>query len=185
MRRHKAFCSYTQRIIYKVNHWHLFKDFYKRVFQGKHIGYSLRPWEGLLSEAYLWGKCLWQRSLLNLRLQIRSVARSCPTLCDPMNRSTPGLPVHHQLLEFTQTHVHRVGDAIQPSHPLSSPSPLVQGKNNAETIWLTLRQIYGYTDIATAAIMGNLQYESGLRSNNAENLYVGNNSSGTDRKSVV
>ena len=48
--------------------------------------------------------------------QIRSVAQSCPTLCDPMNRSTPGLPVHHQLLEFTQTHVHRVSDAIQPSH---------------------------------------------------------------------
>ena len=55
--------------------------------------------------------------------QIRSVAQSCPTLCDPMNRSTPGLPVHHQLLEFTQTHVHQVSDAIQPSHPLSSPSP--------------------------------------------------------------
>ena len=52
-----------------------------------------------------------------------SVAQSCPTLCDPMNRSTPGLPVHHQLPEFTQTHVHRVRDAIQPSHPLSSPSP--------------------------------------------------------------
>ena len=51
------------------------------------------------------------------------VAQSCPTLCDPMNRSTPDLPVHHQLLEFTQTHVHWVGDAIQPSHPLSSPSP--------------------------------------------------------------
>ena len=47
----------------------------------------------------------------------------CPTVCDPMNRSTPGLPVHHQLLEFTQTHVHRGGDAIQPSDPLSSPSP--------------------------------------------------------------
>ena len=47
----------------------------------------------------------------------------CPTLWDPMNHSMPGLPVHHQLLEFTQTHVHRVGDAIQPSHPLSSPSP--------------------------------------------------------------
>ena len=47
----------------------------------------------------------------------------CPTLCDPMNRSTPGLPVHHQLPEFTQTHAHRVGDAIQPSHPLSPPSP--------------------------------------------------------------
>ena len=55
--------------------------------------------------------------------QIRSVAQSCPTLCDPMNRSMPGLPVHHQLPEFTQTHVHRVSDAIQPSHPLSSPSP--------------------------------------------------------------
>ena len=48
--------------------------------------------------------------------------QSCPTLCDPMNRSMPGLPVHHHLPEFTQTHVHRVGDAIQPSHPRSSPS---------------------------------------------------------------
>ena len=56
-------------------------------------------------------------------IQIRSVAQSCPTLCDPMNRSTPGLPVHHQLPEFTETHVHQVSDAIQPSHPLSSPSP--------------------------------------------------------------
>ena len=55
--------------------------------------------------------------------QIRSVAQSCLTLCDPMNRSTPGLPVHHQLLELTHTHVHRVSNAIQPSHPLSSPSP--------------------------------------------------------------
>ena len=54
--------------------------------------------------------------------QIRSVTQSCLTLCDPMNRSMPGLPVHHQLPEFTQTHVHRVSDAIQPSHPLSSPS---------------------------------------------------------------
>ena len=52
-----------------------------------------------------------------------SVTQSCPTLCDPMNHSTPGLPVHHQLRDFTQTHVHRVSDAIQPSHPLSSPSP--------------------------------------------------------------
>ena len=56
-------------------------------------------------------------------VQFSSVAQSCPTLCDPMNCSTPGHPVHHQLLGFTQTHVHRVGDAIQPSHPLSSPSP--------------------------------------------------------------
>ena len=56
-------------------------------------------------------------------VQFSSVAQSCLTICDPMNRSTPGLPVHHQLPEFTQTHVHRVSDTIQPSHPLSSPSP--------------------------------------------------------------
>ena len=57
------------------------------------------------------------------KVQFRSVAQSCPTLCDPMDCSTLGLPVHHQLLEFTQTHVHRISDAIQPSHPLLSPSP--------------------------------------------------------------
>ena len=58
-----------------------------------------------------------------LSAQFSSVTQSCPTLHNPMNRSTPGLPVHHQLPEFTQTYIHRVGDAIQPSHPLSSPSP--------------------------------------------------------------
>ena len=58
-----------------------------------------------------------------LSVQVSSVAQSCPTLCDSMNCSTPGLLVHHQLPEFTQTCVHRVHDAIQPSHPLSSPSP--------------------------------------------------------------
>ena len=56
-------------------------------------------------------------------VQFHSVTQSCLTLCDPMNRSMPGLPVHHQLLEITQTHVHRVGDGIQPPHPLLSPSP--------------------------------------------------------------
>ena len=56
-------------------------------------------------------------------VQFSSVAQSRPTLCDPMNHSAPGLPVHHQLPESTQTHVHQVGDAIQPSHPLLSPSP--------------------------------------------------------------
>ena len=67
----------------------------------------------------MWVRCLayaWCSSV-----QFSSVAQSCPTLCNPMNCSTPGLPVHHQLPEFTQTHVHQVGDAIQPSHPLSSP----------------------------------------------------------------
>ena len=58
-----------------------------------------------------------------MHVQFNSVAQLCPTLCNPMDCSRPGFPVHHQLLEFTQTHAHRVGDAIQPSHPLSSPSP--------------------------------------------------------------
>ena len=60
---------------------------------------------------------------LVVSVQFSSVTQSCPTLCDPMNHSTPGLPVHHHLPEFTQIHVHRVGDAIQPSHPQSSPLP--------------------------------------------------------------
>ena len=67
--------------------------------------------------------------------------QSCPTLCDPMNGSTPGLPVHHQLSEFTQTHVHRVGDAIQPSHALSSPSPPAPNPSQQSGLfqWSTLR----------------------------------------------
>ena len=61
--------------------------------------------------------------MASLFIQFSSVTQSCPTLWDPMNRSTPGLPIHHQIPEFTQTHVHWVSDAIQPSHSLSSPSP--------------------------------------------------------------
>ena len=76
-----------------------------------HLRYADDPLKTLSS-------CLFLSSVL-----FSSVAQSCPTLCDPMNCSTPGLPVHHQLPEFTQTHLHRVSDAIQPSHPLSSPSP--------------------------------------------------------------
>ena len=65
---------------------------------------------------------LGRKAMTNISsVQFSSVTQACPTLCDPMNSSMPGLPVHHQLLEFTQTHVHRVSDAIQPSHPLSSP----------------------------------------------------------------
>ena len=60
---------------------------------------------------------------MSLVQSVSSVTQSCPTLCDPMNRSTPGLPVHHQFPEFTQIYIHRISDAIQPSHPLSSPSP--------------------------------------------------------------
>ena len=66
---------------------------------------------------------MWYIYTMEYSVQFSSVAQSCLTLCDPMNCSTPGLPVHHKLPEFTQTHAHRVSDAIQPSHPLSSPSP--------------------------------------------------------------
>ena len=71
-----------------------------------------------------WRKIRETKNLRNLRsVQFSSVAQSCLTLCDPMDCSMPDFPVHHQLLEFTQTHVHCIGDAIQPSHPLLSPSP--------------------------------------------------------------
>ena len=99
-------------------------------------GYS--PWghkesnmtENLSIHAHIWGyPCgvynlsWWAMAVSTNILYIRSVAQSCPTLCDPMNNSTPGLPVHHQLPEFTETHIHRVSDVIQPSHPLTSPFP--------------------------------------------------------------
>ena len=66
---------------------------------------------------------------------LRSVAQSCPTLCDPMNHSTPDLPVHHQLPEFTQTQVHGVSDAVQPSHPLLSPYPLSPNPSQHQSLF--------------------------------------------------
>ena len=69
-----------------------------------------------------------KKQQLEPSVQFSSVAQLHTTLCDPMNHSTPGLPVHHQLPKFTQTHVHWVHDAIQPSHPLSSPSPLAPNR---------------------------------------------------------
>ena len=80
------------------------------------------PVPGILQARTLeWVAISFSKSTVSV--QFSSVAQSCPTLCDPMNCSTPGLPVHHQLPEYTQTQVHRVSDAIQPSHPLLSPSP--------------------------------------------------------------
>ena len=89
-----------------------------------------------------------------LLIQFSSVAQSCPTLCDPMNRSMPGLPVHHQLPEFTQTHVHRVSDAIQPSHPLSSPSPpaLNLSQHQGLVKWVSsLHQVAQSTGVSASA----------------------------------
>ena len=74
-------------------------------------------------EASIAGISPFDAGILWQSVQFSSVTQSCPTLCDPMDCSTPGLPVHHQLQEFIQPHVHWIGDAIQPSHPLSSPSP--------------------------------------------------------------
>ena len=80
-----------------------------------------------------------------------SVAQSCPTLCDPMNCSTPGLPVHHQLSEFTQTHIHRVSDAIQPSHPLSPPfllppiSPSIRVFSNESTLCMRWPKYWSFS----------------------------------------
>ena len=87
------------------------------------------PWWGssslcnTVSELSTWSPCIFQVSYLRSSVQFISVAQSCLTICNPINRSTPGLLVHHQLPQFTQTHIHWVSDAIQPSHPLSSPSP--------------------------------------------------------------
>ena len=67
--------------------------------------------------------------------QFSSVSQLCPTLCNPMNRSTPGLPVHHHLPEFTQIHVHGVSDAIQPSPPLSSPSPPAHNPSHLQSLF--------------------------------------------------
>ena len=84
----------------------------------------------------------WHHSFSVILVQFSSVAQSCPTLCDPMNHSTLGLPVHHQLLEFTQTHVHRVSDAIQPSHPLASPSPPAPNPSQHQSLfqWVSSSQ---------------------------------------------
>ena len=77
-----------------------------------------------LATIYIYLHCIYHvLTFYSVRIKFSSVAQSCPTLCNPMDCSTPGFPVHHQLPELTQTHVHRVGDAIQSSHPLLSPSP--------------------------------------------------------------
>ena len=81
-------------------------------------------------------------SILFQSVQFSSVTQSCPTLCDPMNCSTPGLPVHHQLPEFTQTHVHRVSDAIQPSHHLSSPSPPAPNPSQHQSLFQGINSLH-------------------------------------------
>ena len=85
-------------------------------------------------------KTTWMHLMpLECILQFSSVPQLCPTLCDPMKRSTPGLPVHHQLPELTQTHVYWVGDAIQPSHPLSFPFPPAPNPSQHQSLFQRVR----------------------------------------------
>ena len=94
-------------------------------------------------------------------VQFSSVAQSCPTLCDPMNCSTPGLPVHHQLPEFTQTHAHRVGDATQPSHPLSSPSPPASSPSQNQGLFQRVNSVSNSSSVVTAVIQNQIYLASG------------------------
>ena len=90
--------------------------------------------------------------LISFLVQFSSVAQLCPTLCNLMNRSTPGLPVHHQLPEFTQTHVHWVGDAIQPSHPLLSPSPPAPNTSQHQSFPMSQLFTWGGQSIGVSAL---------------------------------
>ena len=99
------------------------------------IQFSVAGWSCVPSLLFTWAKLWLEVMKIMVRSEIRSVAQSCPTLCNPINRSTPGLPVHHQLPEFTETHIHRVSDAIQPSHPLSSPSPLAPNPSQHQNLF--------------------------------------------------
>ena len=117
-------CMFSSR----PGHWIGFKTLlmggpYSHVKGGGHHTLALPSTQSLKGREQIWNTYSLCLALVLPSVQFSSVAQSCPILCDPMNCSTPGLPVHHQLPEFTQTHVHRVGDAIQPSHPLSSPFP--------------------------------------------------------------
>ena len=96
----------------------------------------------------------WVKDPVNSKfwIQFSSVAQSCLTPRDPMNRSMPGLPVHHQLPEFTQTHIYRVGDAIQPSHPLSSPSPPALNPSQHQSFPVSQLFAHGGQSIGVSAL---------------------------------
>ena len=102
-------------------------------------------------------------------VQFSSVTQSCPTLCDPMNRSTPGLPIHHQLPEFNQTHIHRVSDAIQPSHPLSSPSPPAPNPSQHQSLFQRVNSLHEVAKV----LEFQLQYHSFQRNPRADLLQNG------------
>ena len=101
------------------------------------VWFKVPCWKGSAS----WRVCLYYFS------QFSSVTHLCPILCDPMNHSTPGLPVHHHLREFTQTHIHQVGDAIQPSHPLLSPSPPASNPSQYQSLFQWVNSSHGVAKV--------------------------------------
>ena len=115
--------------------------------------------------ANIWKRFICILKLINRFSSVQSLSRV--QLCDPMNRSTPGLPVHHQLLEFTQTHVHQVSDAIQPSHPLSSPSPPAPNPSQHQSLsqWVNssheVAKVFGVSALASF-LPKNTQHRSPL-----------------------
>ena len=124
------------------------------------------PTQKISRKVELWGNHTLHIEENCKKNQIRSVAQSCLTLCDPMNHSMPDLHVHHQLPEFTETHVHRVSDAIQPSHPLSSPSPLApspsqhQSLSNESTLRMKWPKYwsFSFTIIPSKEILGMISF---------------------------
>ena len=115
---------------------------------------SRRNGVAIMVNKRVWNAVLGCNLLTFSSVQFSSVAQSCPTLCSPMNLSMPGLPVHHQLPEFTQTHVYRVSDAIQPSHPLSSPSPPTFNLSQHQSLFQSVLHIRRPTVGASASVNG-------------------------------
>ena len=154
--------SITTIVVYSLSHVWFFCDpmdfslpgssvhriFQARVLEWVVISYSKGSswpmnWTHIscIGQWILYHWATWEAQLRPMQLS-SVVAQPCPTLCDPVNRSTSGLPVYHQLLEFTQSHVHRVGDAIQPSHPLSSPSPPAPNPSQHQSLFQWVNSLH-------------------------------------------
>ena len=128
--------SYIKMIwtFYWLKHYFLMQFF--KLYCGSFVGIETN----IAFKIWVQWKTVWVHH--KYQVQFSSANQSCPTLCDPMNRSTPGLPVHRQLPEFTQTHVHRVRDAIQPSHRLSSPSPPAPNPSQHQSLFQWVNSLH-------------------------------------------
>ena len=125
---------------HKPNYINILKTHWKKCTQRRTV--LISGWIFLVSAFTVSYSCLRVSSPVTCPVQFSSVTQSCPTLCDPMNRSMPGLPVHHQLPAFTQIHVHRVSDAIQPSHPQSSSSPPAPNLSQHQSIFQWVNSLH-------------------------------------------